>query len=230
MDPSNLLAVSDSWKAAYPGALVGVLAMRNVANQEHDPAMDRRKVDLENVLRARFGGLSRKDISRLPSLEPYTTYYGRFKKTYHVQLQLESVALKGRPLPRAPALVQAMFMAELKNQLLTVGHDQEKVVPPLTLDVTQGDERYVLLNGQEQVAKPGDMMIRDALGIISSIIYGPDFRTHILPETRRVLFTVYGPPGVSVEAMEEHLADLRSNVWAIAHEAVVEFERVYRAD
>ena len=43
--------------------------------------------------------------------------------------------------------------------------------------------------------KPGDMMICDARGIISSIVYGPDQRTRITPKTTRVLFTVYARPG-----------------------------------
>ena len=43
----------------------------------------------------------------------YNACYKGFKKTYHVQLQLESVALKGRSIPRVAALMEAMFMAEL---------------------------------------------------------------------------------------------------------------------
>jgi DNA/RNA-binding domain of Phe-tRNA-synthetase-like protein len=55
-----------------------------------------------------------------------------------------------------------MFMAELKNLLLIAGHDLEAVLAPVKLDVSDGSERYVQLNGQEQVLKPGDMMIADA--------------------------------------------------------------------
>ena len=62
-------------------------------------------------------------------IQAYAAYYERFNKTYHVQLQLESVALKGKSIPRVSALVEAMFMAELENLLLTAGHD---------LDVVQG--------------------------------------------------------------------------------------------
>ena len=52
----------------------------------------------------------------------------------------------------------------------------------------------------EQQMKPGDMMISDARGVISSIVYGPDQRTRITPETTRVLLTV--SPDARTELLE----------------------------
>jgi hypothetical protein len=42
------------------------------------------------------------------------------------------------------ALVEAMFIAEVKNMLLTAGHDLDAVQLPITLDVSKGDGRYIL--------------------------------------------------------------------------------------
>jgi hypothetical protein len=39
-----MFMVSEAWKTAYPGAAVGVLAMRNVVNLERHPALDKRKL------------------------------------------------------------------------------------------------------------------------------------------------------------------------------------------
>lgn len=63
------------------------------------------------------------------------------------------------------------------------------------------------------------MYIRDGDGVISSIIYGPDRRTQITPDTRNVVFTVYAPPGVGAEAVQAHLRNLEANVRLIAPEA-----------
>ncbi len=229
MSEANLIVVSDAWKAAYPGAIVGALAMRHASNPEQHLELDLAKAELENHLRTRFSGYSRAMFAALASIQPYVAYYGRYKKTYHVQLQLESVALKGKSLPRVAALVEAMFMAELKNQLLTAGHDLEVIQSPVELRVAAGDENYTLLNGQPQNLKVGDMFVRDAQGILSSIIYGPDQRTRITNRTRQVLFVVYGPPGVSTQAMEQHLADLQANVRIITPEAEVLEQKVYGA-
>lgn len=222
-----MLIVSEAWKRAYPGAAVGVLIMRNVVNPESHAALDKRKEELENQLRARFSDYDRAALKALPTIQAYNAYYKRFKKTYHVQLQLESVIFKGRSIPRMGALVEAMFMAELKNLLLTAGHDLEAVQMPVRLDVAKGGERYIRLNGQEQELKAGDMMMADARGIISCVLYGPDFRTRIIPETRHVLFTVYAPAGIGEQAVYDHLQDIQANVLLVAPEASTESLEVY---
>ena len=222
-----MFIVSEAWKAAYPGAAVGVLVMRKVVNPEGHAALDKRKEELENQLRVRFSEYDRAMLKALPTIQAYNAYYKRYKKTYHVQLQLESVVLKGRSIPRMAALVEAMFMAELKNLLLTAGHDLEAVQKPVRLDVAEGSERYIRLNGQEQELKPGDMMIADAEGVISCVLYGPDRRTRITPETRQVLFTVYAPAGIGEQAVYDHLQDIQANVLLVAPEANTELLEVY---
>jgi len=223
----TILTVSTAWRSTYPQAHVGTLAMRDVANPRRHPALQARKQALEEKLRARFAGQAKADLAALPVMRAYRSYYRRFRKTYHVLLQLRSVALQGKSLPNVAALVEAMFVAELDNGLLTAGHDLGKAQAPLTLDVAGGDERYVLLNGREQVLKPGDMMMADAQAVICSVIYGSDRRTAIAPETRRVLFVVYAPAGIDAAAVRRHLEEIRDNVWLIAPEAVVEDLHVY---
>ena len=224
-----MLSVSDAWKAAYPGAHVGVLAMRNVVNPAEHAALDERRLELEDELRARWAGGDRAAIRSLPVVDAYTRYYKEFKKTYHLQLQLESVALKGRPIPRVAALVESMFMAELKNLLLTAGHDLDAVEGPVTLDVSDGTQRYELMSGSEQQTAEGDMTISDSRGVISSIIYGPDRRTRIGPGTRSTLFTVYAPEGVSEQAVRQHLEDIRDNVLLVAPDGRAEVLEVVGA-
>jgi DNA/RNA-binding domain of Phe-tRNA-synthetase-like protein len=114
------------------------------------------------------------------------------------------------------ALVEVMFMAELDNQLLTAGHDLDRLVEPVTLDVSTGNEQYELMRGQAQQLKAGDMMISDAQGVISCIVYGPDRRTQITPATQRVLFTVYAPAGIGEQPVADHLSRIQTNVQYIA--------------
>lgn len=225
-----MLIVSDAWKTTFPGAVVGTLVMCNVTNPDSNAALDQRKEELESQLRSRFAEGGRAAIRALLVIQAYDAYYSRFKKTYHVQLQLESVALKGKSIPRVAALVEAMFMAELKNLLLTAGHDLAAAQEPIRLDVSTGNERYILLNGQEQALRPGDMMVADALGVISDVIYGPDQRTRITSTTQRVLFVVYAPAGIGAEAVRQHLQDIRANVLLFAPQAEVESLEVYVAE
>ena len=224
-----MFTVTKKWRATYPGAAVGVLAMRDVANPKQHAGLEQQKVDLEEQLRARYAGYDRAALRALPELQAYHTFYKLFKKTYHLQLQLESVVLKGKSIPRVAALVEAMFMAELQDLLLTAGHDLEAVQLPAGIDVADGSERFVRINGQEQQLKAGDMMIADAQGIISSVLYGPDQRTQITPETQQILFTAYAPPGIGQEKVRGHLHNIRDNVLLVVPQAEVDLLEVYIA-
>ncbi len=203
--------------------------MRDVANQRHDEKLEARKGALEAELRSRFSGQDRATMLKQPILEAYDRYYGSFKKTYHVQLQLESIVFKGKSIPTVSTLVECMFMAEMNNLLLTAGHDLDALHLPLKIDVAHGGESYTLLRGTSQSPKSGDMMITDGQGIISSIVYGPDQRTQITAHTRNVAFTVYAPGGIEAETVEKHLDELRENVMVIASDAHVELQRIFSA-
>jgi DNA/RNA-binding domain of Phe-tRNA-synthetase-like protein len=222
-----IFEVSAMWKAAFPRAHVGVLVMHDVVNPAQHAELDREKAALESRLRSRFTGQTRGDLDQLPVLQAYATYYKRFKKTYHVQLQLESIVFKGKSIPSVAALVEAMFMAEVKNMLLTAGHDFDALQLPAQLDVSHGDEVYTVMRGQPQQLKPGDMFIADQAGIISNILYGPDQRTQIQAGTRNVMFTVYAPDGISEQAVVEHLHDIEHYVQLVTQEPRVELLQVF---
>lgn len=213
--------VSDAWKKAHPGATIGILEMANVANPKRNPELEKKKGELEEQLRRRFSEFDRAGLRALPILGAYYRYYRRFRKTYHVQHQLESVVFKGKTIPTVAALVEAMFMAELKSQLLTAGHDFSVLDLPVTVRVADGGERYTRIDGREQQLKSGDMMIADTRGIISSVLYGPDRRTCIGPDTRHVLFTVYAPPGIDPGTVRDHLEDMVANVRLFSPDATI---------
>lgn len=215
--------VSPEWKSAFPDSHVGILVIHDVLNPPNHPELDKRKIELEEQLRKRFAGQDRSALNNQPILQAYNNYYKRFKKSYHVQLQLESILWKGKSIPSVSALVQSMFMAELKNMLLTAGHDLDILQLPLTLDVSKGNEQYQLMRGEEQILKVDDMFIRDSSGIISSIIYGPDKRTQITSNTKNVIFTVYAPDGIDKQSVTNHLQDIGEYVKLFSPQAQVEF-------
>jgi DNA/RNA-binding domain of Phe-tRNA-synthetase-like protein len=211
---STFLVVTDAWRSAFPGAVVGVLAMRDVGNPDHSPGLEAAKRRVEEQLRA-----GEPDADTQQVLRAYVDYYRDRGKTYHVKAQRESVALKGKPIPRRAALVEAMFMAELANLVLTAGHDLDALETPLRVDVTADGDRYVLLSGAEAVLERGDMMMADGAGIVSSVLAGPDRRTRITRGTRSVLFAVYAPAGVGEQVVRAHLRHVRANVELLASEA-----------
>lgn len=215
----------------YPGLCVGYLAVGGVRADDPDGRrnLSERCAQLENELRRRYGSVDRAQLAAMPPFPAYAAYYRRFKKTYHVLLQLESVALKGRAIASPGGLVQAMFMAELESRLLTAGHDHDAVENAITVRIADGTEEFVGLDGRERRLKSGDLHMMDAGGVISSVIYGPDSRTRVHPHTNRVLYTVYGVPGVEPADIETHLHRLQEYLEVMAPGAGVEERRVLTA-
>ena len=222
-----MLIISDEIRNVYPEALLGLLAIRDVCNPNQQEQLDKCKIKLEKELRDKYAGLDRVCLKNIESIKPYIDYYKRFQKTYHVLLQLESIVFKNKSIPRVASLVETMFMAEMKNFLLTAVHDLDTINLPITLDVSKGDEKYIQLSGNKKKLMPNDMMVSDLHGITSSIIYGPDKRTRINFNTRNVLFVVYAPPGIRRSQVLQHLEDIKKYVQIISPESTVELIKVY---
>jgi DNA/RNA-binding domain of Phe-tRNA-synthetase-like protein len=230
MPPNFTVSITRAWRLAYPGALIGLLALEGINNVPEHPEMERQNASIEEQLRLRFARMDRKDLLKLPVFSAYREYYKRFDKTYHVLLQLESVVFKGNPLPRRSTLVDAMFAVELKNQLLTAVHDLDRVSTPLSVDIADGSEVYQDLRGETRRCKRGDMIMRDAEGVICSVIYGSDHNTKITSATANALFVVYAPPGIEPSSIEEHLKDIEEIVQLFSPKVEVNYRRVLIAE
>lgn len=211
-----MIQTSPNWKKQLPEAYVGLLVLKNAPNLPDHPDLQIARVALEGELRSLYGDLDRKALREEPVLAAYDSFYRRFRKTYHVQLQLESVVFQGKEIKAPSALVACMFMAELSTGLLTAAHNFKALELPLTAKVATGDETYQRLNGSQQQLKEGDMYINDQIGILSSVIYGPDQRTQIGPDTDQAAYTTYAPTGISESQVKEQLELLESYVRLIA--------------
>ena len=225
-----MIEISDTWRSTHRGAALGVLTMRDVQPRGDYAQFNHKKNSLQDELRERYQGKDRSEIIKVPEMQAYASYYKRFKKTYHLLLQLESITHKNKSIPHGPLLVQAMFMAELNSLLLTAGHDLDQTRGQISLDSSTGEETYTLLRNEEVNCKSGDMAMSDEQGVFCTVIYGQDFRTRITKQTKNVLYAVYVPPGIAAEVIEKHLSDLEDNVQLISPEAETEFSHIYFAD
>lgn len=214
-----MITASADWKASFPGTFFGILVMDGIGNSAGNSGIEEIKSSLEESLRKRHSGKSRKEIALEPPFEAYERYFRKFGQGYPVLHQVETVVLKGKPIFSPSPLVAAMFMAELKNGLLTAGHDLDKVLLPLLLDVSKGGESYTAMGGKERKLTPGDMFLSDRKGILSSVLYGPDDRSSITAETSRALFTVYGAPSLAAKELHAHLEEIEELVSTLSPEA-----------
>lgn len=153
---------------------------------------------------------------------PYFRFFKKFKKTYPVLLQYESVLLKDRPFPREDPVTGVPFLAELETHVLTGTHDVEQVRGAVPLYAADAKTPFQGLRGDEVHTYPGDFCARDEGGIIFSMIAGADHRTCARESSRHVFYPVFGVPGQPVEDLAP-IQDLLSRyAQVLAPEAEVE--------
>ncbi len=214
------------WSTAHPHAVIGLLELTDVQNSVSSPLLIQHKREVEARLRKDYAGYNRQAFLALPVMAAYEQYYKRFNKTYHVQLQVESIVLKGKNLPDVSPLVDANFAAEVETFVLTAGHDAEKLVEPVLIDVAHDGDEITPMNGTTRPIRAGDMVMRDRHGVCCSILYGQDNRSTITAETRHVLYVAYAPPGVQAVAVEVQLRQIEQNVRLFSPQASVEQSRL----
>jgi DNA/RNA-binding domain of Phe-tRNA-synthetase-like protein len=224
-----LISGTDEWQNTHSGAMIGLLELSGVENTHTSPKFDVRKRETEAYLRERYKGFTRQDFLLLPVISAYEQYYKRFNKTYHVQLQVESIVLKGKSLPDVSPLVDSNFAAEVETLILTAGHDVAKLNGSVSIDVSREGDKMTQMNGATKDIRAGDMIMRDANGICCSIIYGQDNRSPISSGTTRVLYVAYAPVGVPADIVDAQLRKIEENIRLFSPKAIVEQHRLLSA-
>lgn len=206
--------IEKQFKTIWKGARVGILLIENFSNPKNLDMFIHIEQKIIGDLKDQFQ--NRDSLKRHPTIQTYRRYYKNFRKTYHILGQVESHLFKGKPLPKDNPLVSVMFLAELKNFLLTAGHDSAMLKPPITIGCATGEEEYISISGKNIQTKKDDMFIADEIGVLSSVIYGPDKRSRITLNTTSALFTTYAPVEIATKLLEIHLMDMVDIIQALS--------------
>jgi DNA/RNA-binding domain of Phe-tRNA-synthetase-like protein len=205
-----MIKISEAVKAAYPGANFGVLTIGGLRSNSDRSIMDYIIKDEIGLIREAHHNYERKAALATEPLCHYAAYYKKWGKSYHVLGQLESILLKGKGIPPVGAPIEAMFLAEVKNLLLTAGHDLDLLDGDLTVDIAAEPLSYMGISGKDQQLVKSDLYLSDKQGVLSSVIGGPDFRTRITDATQNALYFIYGVEGVGVPLISSHLKTIES--------------------
>jgi DNA/RNA-binding domain of Phe-tRNA-synthetase-like protein len=223
------ISTTDEWRTTHPGTIIGILEISGVYNTHTSPQLDERKRETEARLRENYKGFTRQDFLSLPVMSAYDQYYKKFNKTYHVQLQVESIVLKGKSLPDVSPLVDSNFIAEVETLVLTAGHDVAKLHGSIFMDASREGDQITQMNSVAKVIRAGDMIMKDSNGICCSIIYGQDNRSPISSETTHALYVAYAPAGVPAEAVDSQLGRIEENIRLFSPNANVERHQLFSA-
>jgi DNA/RNA-binding domain of Phe-tRNA-synthetase-like protein len=225
------ISTTKEWASVHAGATIGLLEISGVENAHPSPALNEYKREAETHLREKYGDFKRADFLALPVMAAFDQYYKRFNKTYHVQLQLESIVLKGKSLPSVSPAVDSYFMAEVQTLVLTSGHDVAKLQEPITIDVSREGDMMRQASGEPKAIRPGDMVMKHRGDIICcSIIYGQEPDSLISAGTQHVLYVAYAPAGVPTASIEDQFERIESYIRLFSPQAIVTQKRLISAD
>ncbi|MFO7782284.1 MAG: hypothetical protein R6W94_11735 [Spirochaetia bacterium] len=202
-----MLEISFEFAAAYEGCVVGYVAVEFETPPEFTDDLEAEIARRERDFVSHYGRSSRAELKALPVLSDYVRHFKRFKKTYHVLLQLASAA-EGKPIPRVSPLVSIMLTSELSTLVLSSGHDLDVVRAPLTFRPGSSDREIELLGGRSQALKDGDITLCDGDTTLAAVVYGQSVHGMIDDATTRAILVAYGVPGVDATALRAHLDDM----------------------
>ena len=129
-----------------------------------------------DALREKYADYDRKAVF---GANPYFRFFKKFKKTYPVMQQFESVLFKGRPFPEEDPVMGVPFLLELTTFVLSGTHDIDRMDGPLTIFTPSEKLPFLGMRAASTHTYPKDICGRDSSGIIFSMIAGADDRTCI---------------------------------------------------
>jgi DNA/RNA-binding domain of Phe-tRNA-synthetase-like protein len=205
-----MIKISEEVKQIYPDIKFGTMIAGNLGELIYKEAFSNLKKNEIVKMKELYADYERNKIINSNPMLHYRNYYKKFNKTYHILPQLESIILKGRDIPDVGVFVEAMFMAEVKDLLLTAGHDMDTITTPLTISIANGGESFHGISNSNQILVKDDLYLSDQTGILSSILNGPDYRTRINDHTKEVMYFVYGVPNVTEYQITQHLIQIQN--------------------
>ena len=198
------LKINTGAKLAYPDLKVSVVEVSFADELKFNQEIIGLKKKLESKVRGDY-----KNPENLARVIKYNLFYKKFGSKVPMEFQIKSV-LNNKEIPMMHPALTCMFMAELKNIILTAGHDLDKLeADAIEVLRSNGTEEYTKINEKAQKLKNNDIFAIDGTGVISSVLYGPDSRTKITAETKNFLFMCYSF-GLNNEEIESHMNDILS--------------------
>lgn len=200
---------SQAFKERYGGCFVGGIEVEFETPPSFTQALEKEISRRETAVSERYASSSRARLKALPVISEYVSHFKRFKKSYHVLLQLASAA-EGKPVGRFSPLVSIMLATELSNFVLSSGHDLDRVGLPFTFDIGDSRRAIDLLGDRSQTLKDGDITLRDESGetTLAAVVYGQSRHGMITEQTTHALYVAYGVPGVDGVTIEAYLGDV----------------------
>ncbi|MFH0875593.1 MAG: tryptophan--tRNA ligase [archaeon] len=187
----------------YPEFNCRAIIVDSVDNNQRIARLDAEKKKIESEIVA-----NNKNPSEIKLVKDYNEFFNKFSKSVPIQFQLESI-LKGKEIPKTNPLVEVLFMLEMKHAVMISGHDTSSIKGDLIFDLSDGSESFVKIDGKSQKFKADDILLKDEKEVITTLLYGPDFKTKMTEKTTRCVFLFWFFKRIDEMIIENTIENLR---------------------
>ncbi len=207
------LVIADSVASAFPGLTVGVFCGQ-IADARPDVAEVTEALRAEAVEKLRGSGLSTEQLTSHPNIGAWRAAYQAFgvkAKTHKPTHEaLARRLLREEGWPDINPIVNVYLANQVAHLLPHGGYDLSRVVEPITLTVSAGDEEFVALGGADERTAPGEVVYRDGARILTRRWNYKDCdHAKITLETRSFVLMAEAPSdAIPVAAVEDAMEGL----------------------
>jgi hypothetical protein len=134
--------------------------------------------------------LSQPARSVLDNLDAFDKFFALNGQRSPLSAQLTTTSRRGFPAT-VPPPVLALLVLEAATGVLMGVQDLDAIQGWAELDVLASAGSFVHMNGATVNCPVGDIVVRDAAGIVASLFRGPDHRTAVTPATTSLVFYVF---------------------------------------
>lgn len=136
--------------------------------------------------------------SHLAQIQERIHLYEQFFKEWGYECPLPGHLKRALDMgyPIVNLYIDTHLIAEMYHGILMAIQDLDRFDGDWMLDLASEGESFQGVSGRTIYCKEGEIVLRDAKGIVCSLFQGPDFRTKIDPSSRDIVVYVFTAPGI----------------------------------
>ncbi len=192
------LTITDVYRQRFPDLFFGIGTIRDCSYfEKNDPF----KLYKRELLRK----MKRK--ANLAQIEERIGLYDRFFKEWGYPCPLPNHLKRTIEMgfPIVNLYIDTHIIAEMCEGILMAIQDLDRFQGEWRLDLAGEGETYEALSGKAHLCKEGEIILRDAMGIVCSLFQGPDSRTRVDERSKNIVVYVFSAPGVQEEFVSNGL-------------------------
>ena len=190
--------ITDAYRQRFPGLAFGIGTIQDCTYFEKNDSFKLYKREHLRKMKRR---------ANLVQIEDRLNLYDRFFKEWDYGCPLPGHFKRTIEMgfPIVNLYIDAHIMAEMYHGILMAIQDLDCFKGEWRLDLASQGETFKGVSGRMILCKEGEIILRDADGIVCSLFQGPDFRTRVEMSSKNIVVYIFTATGIEEEQVTHGL-------------------------